>query len=243
MLGISSLGKSFGGRSLFEKVSVQLNAGSRYGLVGANGSGKTTLFNCISKVYEPTGELIVDGRNLAGLRRDEVAAVGVGRSFQNPRPFGDLTVAENIAIAATFRRNGPALPDALAEATAYAAFVGLGDRLGERADSLSLQEKKSLELARALALHPKLLLVDEVASGLTPAEIRRFVGHIREIRDVYGITVIWVEHIFSALAQVVDRLIVLEQGQVIADAPLAEAVKDERVLAAYLGQAATKEGH
>ena len=243
LLVCRKLTKAFGGNIAVNAVDIVVRQGEVVGLVGANGSGKTTLFNCISKVYEPTGELIVDGRNLAGLRRDEVAAVGVGRSFQNPRPFGDLTVAENIAIAATFRRNGPALPDALAEATAYAAFVGLGDRLGERADSLSLQEKKSLELARALALHPKLLLVDEVASGLTPAEIRRFVGHIREIRDVYGITVIWVEHIFSALAQVVDRLIVLEQGQVIADAPLAEAVKDERVLAAYLGQAATKEGH
>jgi len=98
-----------------------------------------------------------------------------------------------------------------------------------------LQEKKSLELARALALKPKLLLVDEVASGLTSAEVKQFVGHIRDIRDTYGITVMWVEHIFSALAQVVDRLIVLEQGVVIADAPLAEAVKDPKVLKSYLG--------
>jgi branched-chain amino acid transport system permease protein len=115
--------------------------------------------------------------------------------------------------------------------------VGLGDRLSTRADALTLQEKKSLELARALALKPKLLLVDEVASGLTPAEVRTFVGHIRAIRDTYGITVIWVEHIFSALAQVVDRLIVLEQGTLIADAPLADAMRDPAVLRAYLGAA------
>ena len=243
LLVCRGLTKAFGGNIAVNNVDITIRQGEIVGLVGANGSGKTTLFNCISKVYEPTGELIFDGRNLAGLRRDQVSAVGVGRSFQNPRPFGDLTVAENVAIAATFRPGGPALPDALSEAASYAAFVGLGDRLDQRADSLSLQEKKSLELARALALHPKLLLVDEVASGLTPSEIRRFVEHIRDIREVYGITVIWVEHIFSALAQVVDRLIVLEQGQVIADAPLAEAVKDERVLAAYLGQVASKEGH
>lgn len=243
LLVCRGLTKAFGGNIAVNNIDITIRQGEIVGLVGANGSGKTTLFNCISKVYEPTGELIFDGRNLAGLRRDQVSAVGVGRSFQNPRPFGDLTVAENIAIAATFRPAGPALTEALSEAGSYAAFVGLGGRLDQRADSLSLQEKKSLELARALAMHPKLLLVDEVASGLTPSEIRRFVEHIRDIREVYGITVIWVEHIFSALAQVVDRLIVLEQGQVIADAPLAEAVKDERVLAAYLGQAATREGH
>jgi branched-chain amino acid transport system permease protein len=126
---------------------------------------------------------------------------------------------------------------ALAGGAEFAAFVGLEQRLMVRADALSLQEKKSLELARALALKPKLLLVDEVASGLTPAEVKRFVAHIRSIRDTHGITVIWVEHIFSALAEVVDRLVVLEQGSIIADAPLAEAVRDQKVLKSYLGSA------
>lgn len=243
LLSLRGVTQAFGGNVAVNRIDLDVREGEVIGLVGANGSGKTTLFNCISKVYEPAGTLTFCGEDLRGVRRDEVARIGVGRTFQNPRPFGDLTVAENIAIAATFREGGPSMADALAEAQGYAAFVGLEDRLADRADALSLQEKKSLELARALALHPKLLLVDEVASGLTPAEVKRFVAHIREIREVYGVTVIWVEHIFSALAQIVDRLVVLEQGSVIADAPLEEAVRDPRVLAAYLGSTPTKEGH
>lgn len=243
LLKTENLTHAFGGNVAVNAVSMTIREGEIVGLVGANGSGKTTLFNCISKVYEPTGSIVFDGQDIKGVRRDQVARIGVGRTFQNPRPFGDLTVAENIAIAATFRPDRPAMVDAIREAERYAAFVGLEERLGTRADALSLQEKKSLELARALALRPKLLLVDEVASGLTPAEVKRFVGHIRDIRDTYGVTVIWVEHIFSALAQIVDRLIVLEQGSVIADASLAEAIRDPRVLAAYLGSVASKEGH
>ena len=107
--------------------------------------------------------------------------------------------------------------------------------MATRADALNLQQKKALEFARALACRPKLLLVDEVASGLTPAEVRTFVEHIREMRDRYGMTVIWVEHIFSALSQVVDRVVVMEQGQIIADGPLDEVARDERVLKSYLG--------
>jgi branched-chain amino acid transport system ATP-binding protein/branched-chain amino acid transport system permease protein len=228
---------AFGGNVAVNHVGFSIRRGEIVGLVGANGSGKTTLFNCISKVYEPRGTIVFDGRELTGLRRDQVARLGVGRTFQIPRPFSDLTVAENIAIAGEFRQNRTGLEDAFAQARAFATFVGLEQRLSARTDALTLQEKKSLELARALALRPKLLLIDEVASGLTPAEVKRFVGHIREIRDAYGIAVIWVEHIFSALAQVVDRLIVLEQGTIIADKPLAEAVRDERVLKSYLGTA------
>jgi branched-chain amino acid transport system permease protein len=237
LLKISDLTMRFGGNVALNGVNITVRQGEIIGLVGANGSGKTTLFNCISKVYEPTGSIAFEGHELTGLRRDEVSRLGVGRTFQNPRPFGDLTVAENIALALTYRAESVPLSEAFAESAQFAAFVGLGDRLSTRADALTLQEKKSLELARALALKPKLLLVDEVASGLTPAEVRTFVGHIRAIRDTYGITVIWVEHIFSALAQVVDRLIVLEQGTLIADAPLADAMRDPAVLKAYLGAA------
>lgn len=238
ILECRSLTMAFGGVLALDHVDLMIREGEIIGLVGANGSGKTTLFNCLSKVYEPKGSMIFQGRDLAGLRRDEIARTGIGRSFQIPRPFGDLTVAENIAIALGAHEAKKPMRRLFDEAVPFAGFMGLQERLGTRADALSLQEKKSLELARALALRPKLLLVDEVASGLTPAEVRRFVEHIREIRDVYGVTVIWVEHIFSALAQVVDRLVVLEEGRVIADAPLQEAVRDERVLRSYLGSEA-----
>lgn len=238
LLQTRGLTKAFGGNVAVNAVSLTIRQGEIVGLVGANGSGKTTLFNCLSKVFEANdGVVLFDGRALTGLRRDEVARIGIGRTYQIPRPFSDLTVCENIAIALMNRTDGLPVAEAMAEATQFAAFAGLGDKLGSRADALSLQDRKGLELARALACRPKLLLVDEVASGLTPVEVKRFVARIREIRDRYGITVIWVEHIFSALSQVVDRLVVLEQGTVIADGPLADALRNERVLNTYLGTA------
>jgi branched-chain amino acid transport system permease protein len=242
VLECRNLTMAFGGNVAVDNISLTINDGEIVGLVGTNGSGKTTLFNCISKVFEQkSGEIVLLGRDLAGVRRDEASRRGIGRTYQIPRPFSDLTVAENIAMPFMYRGERSAtLPDALGLATQFAGYVGLNDHLCARADTLNLQQKKALELARALACGPRLLLVDEVASGLTPAEVRKFVNHIRELRDEYGITIIWVEHIFSALAQVVDRVIVLEQGAIIADGPLDEVVKDERVLRTYLGAAAPK---
>ncbi|MGE3936152.1 MAG: ABC transporter ATP-binding protein, partial [Rhodospirillaceae bacterium] len=228
---------AFGGNVAVNNVSLEIKQGEIVGLIGPNGSGKTTLFNLISKVYEPVGGTVrFDGQVLNGMRRDAVSHVGIGRTYQIPRPFSDLTVQENIAIPLMFRGDGGmALREALAEAAQFAAFAGLESRLYDRADALNLQQRKALEFARALACRPKLLLVDEVASGLTPAEVKRFVDHIRDMRDSYGVTVIWVEHIISALSQVVDRLIVLEQGTLIADGPLQTVMKDERVLSTYFG--------
>ena len=238
ILECRDLSMAFGGNVAVNRINLRIMQGEIVGLVGANGSGKTTLFNCISKVYEPVGgEILLEGTSLKGLRRDEVVRIGVGRTYQIPRPFGDLTVQENIAIPLLFHDATLAPRQALELAREFVLYAQLEARLTDRADALSLQEKKALEFARALAARPKLLLVDEVASGLTPAEIRRFVEHIRHVRDRYGITVIWVEHIFSALAQVVDRVVVLEQGILIADGTLGEVVKDEMVLRTYLGTA------
>ena len=128
-----------------------------------------------------------------------------------------------------------ARPQAMAEAARFAAYAGLADKLNERADRLNLQQRKAVEFARALACRPRLLLVDEVASGLTQAEVRRFVENLREVRDSYGVTVIWVEHIISALTQVVDRLVVLEQGSIIADGLPAAVLADAHVLRTYFG--------
>jgi branched-chain amino acid transport system permease protein len=240
ILACRDITKAFGGNVAVDKVNLDIKEGEIVGLVGTNGSGKTTLFNCISKVHEATGgEGVFAGRSLAGLRRDEVSRLGIGRTYQIPRPFSDLTVQENIAVPLMFRDGASLeLAQAMARAQAFAGYAGISSQLTTRADALNLQQKKALEFARALACRPRLLLVDEVASGLTPAEVRQFVGHIREIRDRYGITVIWVEHIFSALAQVVDRVVVMEQGRIIADGPLAAVVRDDNVLKTYLGSAA-----
>lgn len=240
LLECRDLTMAFGGNVAIDRANLKIMEGEVVGLVGANGSGKTTLFNCISKVHEPrSGGIHIDGVALSGLRRDQVAHLGVGRTYQIPRPFGDLTVQENIAVPLMFGEDRLQPREALAQAREFVAYAELESRLTDRADALSLQEKKALEFARALACKPRVLLVDEVASGLTPAEIRRFVEHIRDVRDRYGITVIWVEHIFSALAQVVDRVVVLEQGLVIADGPLDQVIGDERVLRTYLGGVAT----
>jgi branched-chain amino acid transport system permease protein len=228
--------KSFGGNVALDDVSFTVNQGEIIGLIGANGSGKTTLFNCISGVFKPTsGKIFYCNQELSGKTRDEIAQIGIGRTYQLPRPFGDLTVLENLAMPLMFGGEGMSPEQALIKARAIATFIKLSDKEMVRSDSLSLQEKKAIEFGRAIALSPSLLLVDEVASGLTPIEVNQFVEHIRTIRNHYGITVIWVEHIFSALIQVVDRLIVLDTGKLVADGPLNEVLKDEKVIASYLG--------
>ena len=239
LIELQGVRMQFGGNVAVNDVSLKIMQGEVIGLIGPNGSGKTTLFNCISRVLTPTaGRVLFDGQDLSQLSRDGIARLGVGRTYQIPRPFGDLTVQENIALPLMFGSDPLSPRDAMREARAFIAYAELSHRLRDRADALSVQEKKALEFARALACRPRLLLVDEVASGLTPAEVRRFVAQIRDVRDRYGLTVIWVEHIFSALEQVVDRVIALEQGSLIADGPLSAVVRDERVLRTYLGSAA-----
>jgi branched-chain amino acid transport system permease protein len=242
LLETRELTMAFGGNVAVNRVSLQVKEGEIVGLIGPNGSGKTTLFNCLSKVFEPVhGDIVFAGQSLVGLRRDTVSRLGIGRTYQIPRPFSDLTVQENVAMPMMFRGdNRLTRPLALADAARFAAYAGLGDKLNERADRLTLQQRKAVEFARALACRPRLLLVDEVASGLTQAEVRRFVENLREVRDTYGVTVVWVEHIISALTQVVDRLVVLEQGSVIADGQPHAVLKDEHVLRTYFG-GATKE--
>lgn len=236
ILQCSDVTMAFGGNLAVNKLSLTLYEGEIVGLVGANGSGKTTLFNCVSRVFHPTsGSIVLGGTSLARYRRDQAARAGVGRTHQIPRPFEELTVLENIALALMHSKQALDPGSAIREAMRFAVFMGLGDFARKRASLLSLQQKKGLEMARALATGPKLLLVDEMASGLTPKEISDFVKIIRTVRDEYGITVIWVEHVFSALAQVVDRVVVMDRGSIIADGTLDAVTKDERVLGAYLG--------
>lgn len=241
-LECKSVAKRFGGNTALKDVSIRINEGEIVGLIGSNGSGKTTLFNCISRIFDLSeGEIVVYDNDIAQLRKDEIAHAGIGRSYQIPRSFERMTVRENITTALMASISPPDYADAKQEAGRFARYVGLAHQIDVVVSSLSPQKRKLLELARALATSPKILLVDEVASGLTPSEIREFVSHIRELRDVYGLTIIWVEHIFSALSQVVDRVVVLEQGSVIADGPLAEVLRNKNVQRSYFGVATSGE--
>lgn len=237
LLSCENVCMSFGGNTALSGIDLNVMQGEIVGLVGPNGSGKTTLFNCISGIITPKGGCIrFDGVQTSGLRRDKVSRLGIARTFQIPRPFSDMTVLENIASSVMFsprlvRRDGGRIEEV---ARSVAAYVGLSDKLALRADSLSTQERKILEFARALGIQPRLILIDEVASGLSPAELRRFVGMIRRTRDELGITVIWVEHIIGALSQVADRIVVLEQGKVIANGSSRDVFGDKRVRESYL---------
>jgi branched-chain amino acid transport system permease protein len=236
LLECAAVSLAFGGNRALDNVSLRVESGQIVGIVGPNGSGKTTLFNCISKVLEPAaGEIRFEGQSLAGARPDAVSRLGIGRTHQIPRPFADLTVEENVVIPLLFRDARSDVVRARAEARTIAAAVGLEQVLNVRADTLTLQDKKLLELARALSCKPKLLLIDEVASGLTLAGTRQFIELLRQIRDLHQITIIWVEHVMWALAETVDRLIVMDSGRVLADGPLHDVMSQEDVLRAYLG--------
>jgi branched-chain amino acid transport system permease protein len=239
LLETRELTMAFGGNVAVNRVNLTVKEGEIVGLIGPNGSGKTTLFNCLSKVFEPSGgSILYAGQSLRELRRDTVSRLGIGRTYQIPRPFGDLTVHENVAMPMMFRgEQRLTRQQAMEEAVRFVAFAGLKSKLNERADRLTLQQRKAVEFARALACRPRLLLVDEVASGLTPAELARFIANIRAVRDAHGLTVIWVEHIMSALSQVVDRIVALEQGSVIADGAPDAVFKDAHVLRTYFGSA------
>ncbi|MCB5364780.1 branched-chain amino acid ABC transporter ATP-binding protein/permease [Pusillimonas sp. CC-YST705] len=237
--------KRFGGNTAVNSVTLEVQPGDVIGLVGPNGSGKTTFFNCVSRVYTlDGGRISFAGVDLADKRRDQVAHLGIGRTYQIPRPFSDLSTLENIAVALMFRAHHPLHhAQALRVAHSYAAQVGLGGKTATLAQDLSLQDRKLLELARALASRPRLLLVDEVASGLTPAEIASFVELLKTARDTYGLSIIWVEHIFWALAKIVDRVVVLEQGSLLAQGSVNDIVHDPKVIEAYFGaKGAEKEG-
>lgn len=236
ILDCRDLRMSFGGLNAIDRLSLQVPSGQIIGLVGPNGSGKTTLFNCIAKVYRPTsGEIFFRGEKITRASPYDISRRGLGRTYQIPRPFSELTVEENVVIPLLFRQSARSVGQARQEARDFAAFAGLSECLKSRADTLSLQQRKALEFARALACKPSLLLIDEVASGLTPTEVRHFIELLRNIRNEFGTTIIWVEHIFWALAEVVDRVIVMENGSVLADGPLQTIVNDKNVLRAYLG--------
>jgi branched-chain amino acid transport system ATP-binding protein len=235
ILEVNGVTKTFGGLMAVSEVSFDLPEGQILGLIGPNGAGKTTLFNCINSVYPVTmGSVAFRGKKINGLPTYAVARLGMARTHQIVRPLNELTVRENVMVGACFGRHNRRMGEAARIADEVLAFVGLAPRAAMLASSLNVAQKKRLELARALAAQPYLLLLDEVLAGLNPAEVSSMVDTIRNIRD-QGITIIMIEHIMHAIMNLSDRVIVLNYGQLIAAGTPEEVSQNEQVIEAYLG--------
>jgi len=238
MLEISRVSKNFGHLVVTRDVSFKLEQGRIGALIGPNGAGKTTLFNIISGFVEPdSGGVLLAGRSLVGLPPEAICAQGIGRTFQIAQPFASLTVRENIAVGAHLHRRGRA--DALAHAESVGERVGLKDQLSKPASALTVAGRKRLELAKALATDPKLLLLDEVMAGLTPVEINQIIPVILGIRNA-GVTILLIEHVMRAVMNLSDDVWVLNSGLLIASGNPAEIAANPAVIEAYLGHGAAE---
>lgn len=236
LLQVEAVSKRFGGLLAVDAASLVVEAGGITGLIGPNGAGKTTLFTLVSGFETPTaGRILFKGRDIGALAPHERAALGVARTFQIVQPFAGLSVRENIAVGAHLRH--PRRNDALGKAEAVAQRVGLADRLDAPASGLTVVGRKRLELARALATEPELLLLDEVLAGLNPSEVRDIVPIIRDLRHS-GVTILMVEHVMQAVMSLCDAVYVLAQGRMIAQGPPAAVTRDPAVIEAYLGHGA-----
>ena len=236
MLAVENAAKRYGGLLAIADASVAAAAGSITGLIGPNGAGKTTLFAIISGFVAPTaGRVLFEGVDITREAPHLRARRGIARTFQVVQPFAGLSARENIAVGAHLRHAGRR--DALARADAVGRRVGLGPMLDQPAAALTVSGRKRLELARALATEPKLLLLDEVLAGLNPSEIRDIVPVIRDIRDG-GVTVLMIEHVMQAVMSLCERVSVLAHGRIIAEGPPQQACADPAVIEAYLGHGA-----
>jgi len=236
LLRVEQITKRFGGLLALDRASFTAEPERITALIGPNGAGKTTLFAIVTGFLLPSnGAIAYDGADITGLPPHRLARRGIARTFQIVQPFAGLTVRENIAVGAHLSR--PSRTEALAAAADVARAVGLGDLLDRPAASLTVAGRKRLELARALAIEPRLLLLDEVLAGLNPSEIRDMVPVIRAIRD-RGITIVMIEHVMQAVVSLAEQVFVLAEGRIIAEgSPQAIAV-DPRVVEAYLGRGA-----
>jgi len=222
------------------RVDLEIEPRELIGIVGPNGSGKTTLYNLISGIYRPDeGRVFFEDRDITDMPPYERAHLGIARTFQIPRPFGSATVRENVAVGALFGslHGKVGVEEAIEIADRYIEMVGLGSQRDKPAGSLTPVDKKLMEIARALAMKPKLLLMDEAMAGMHPKDIDKLVAFLRRVRDEEGIAIVaMVEHIMRAVVGLAERVMVMYQGRKLVDAPTEEALRDPRVVDIYLGR-------
>ena len=238
ILEASRLTKRFHGLVAVNDVSFHLKRGEILGLIGPNGAGKTTLVSMVNGTLEPTqGDLVFEGRSMRSVPAYRRAHLGIGRTFQVMKPFPGMSVLENVSVGALFGANGGErhIGRARQHARECLEFVGLGKRIAQRADALGGPDRKRLELARALAMKPRLLLLDEVMAGLNHVEIEEVIEVIRKIRR-QGISILVIEHVMKAITSLSDRVFVLHHGEKIVEGGTGEVLRDPRVVEAYLGK-------
>jgi branched-chain amino acid transport system ATP-binding protein len=237
LLQVEKLNKSFGGLMAICELNFEIFEGEIFGVIGPNGSGKTTLFNVITGFLKAhSGKVIFMGKDITGLPPHQICRKGIARIFQLVKPFAQLTVLANVMVGGMYGRNSASnMKQAREKSTEILNFVGLGNKMEVAAHQLTMAERKRLELARALAAHPQLLLLDELMAGLNPAETEIAMELVKKIRGS-GITVIMVEHIMKAVLGISDRIMVLNAGMKIAEGFPKEVVKNQQVIEAYLGK-------